>query len=212
MTLGNITNSLKFGAAILLAASLCDMAVAQQTVAPKSNLQAKTAPEQAAPADGANGELSPKSVRLITGFALTTIPSEVPRPDGTILKIDKKNLEKLIVPYQDASRIIRVAYLSAQAQMCEMPELQTENFLALLGQERAKNKWTEEQMLFISRLHLFTVMWLSGNVKIEEKDGKEEAKISTDLNKTKKKVCTGEEKDKLRASIEAFWSAAEKKG
>ncbi len=206
-------NSLKIlggCAVILLAAAVLQPAGAQETVAPKSNLQAK-APLEKQPLTEKSGELSPKSVRLITGFALTTIPSEVPRSDGSILKIDKKDLANLVIPYEDASRVIRVAYLSAQAQLCEMPELQTENFLTLLGQERSKKKWTEQQMFFINRLHLFTVMWLTGNVYIEEKDGKEEAKIAA-TPKAPSKECTNEDKEKLRANIEAFWNKVENRG
>jgi hypothetical protein len=207
-------NSVKFlgrCAAVLLAVAIMPPAGAQENVAPKSNVQAK-APLEKKPLTEKSGELSPKSVRLITGLALTTIPSEAPRPDGSILKIDKEDLANLLIPYEDASRVIRVAYLSAQAQLCEMPELQTENFLTLLGQERAKKKWTEQQMFFINRLHLFTVFWLTGNVTIEEKDGKEEAKIAADPKKKAPKECTSEEKEKLRANIEAFWNKAENRG
>ncbi len=206
--------SLKFlgqCAAILMAMAVMPQAGAQENVAPKSNVQAK-APLEKKPLTEKSGELSPKSVRLITGLALTTIPSEAPRPDGSILKIDKQDLANLLIPYEDASRVIRVAYLSAQAQLCEMPELQTENYLTLLGQERAKKKWNEQQMFFIQRLHLFTVFWLTGNVTIEEKDGKEEAKIAADPKKTAPKECSSEEKEKLRANIEAFWNKAENRG
>ena len=113
-------------------------------------------------------------MKLITGFALTTIPSEIKQPDGKVLKIDRQNLERILVPLDDARRIILTARNSAHAQMCDMPELQAENYLALMRSEQAKKKWSQEQMLFINRLHLFTVMWLTGNVKFLEKDGKKE--------------------------------------
>lgn len=159
----------------------------------------------------AQGELSLKSVKLITGFALTTIPSEVKQPDGKIIKIDRNNLERILVPLEDARRVIMAARNSAHAQMCDLPELQAENYLALMRTEQAKNKWTPEQMLFINRLHLFTVMWLTGNVKFMDKgDGKSEPTVISEPNKGEKKSCSPEEKDSVKANIEAYLKTAQK--
>ena len=155
-------------------------------------------------------ELSLKSVKLITGFALTTIPSEVKQPDGKIIKIDRANLDRILVPLEDARRVIITARNSAHAQMCDLPELQAENYLALMRTEQAKNKWTPEQMLFINRLHLFTVMWLTGNVKFLEKDGKKEPQVISEPDKGEKKSCTPEEKASVKTNIEAFLKTAQK--
>jgi hypothetical protein len=155
-------------------------------------------------------ELSLKSVKLITGFALTTIPSEVKQPDGKVIKIDRNNLERILVPLDDARRVILAARNSAHAQMCDLPELQAENYLALMRQEQAKNKWTPEQMLFINRLHLFTVMWLTGNVKFMEKDGKKEPTVISEPDKGEKKTCTPDEKEKVKTNIEAYLKTAQK--
>jgi hypothetical protein len=155
-------------------------------------------------------ELSLKSVKLITGFALTTIPSEIKQPDGKVIKIDRNNLERILVPLEDARRVILAARNSAHAQMCDLPELQAENYLALMRQEQAKNKWTPEQMLFINRLHLFTVMWLTGNVKFLEKDGKKEPTVIAEPDKGEKKSCTADEKAKVKANIEEYLKTAQK--
>jgi hypothetical protein len=155
-------------------------------------------------------ELSLKSVKLITGFALTTIPSEIKQPDGKVIKIDRNNLERILVPLDDARRVIMAARNSAHAQMCDLPELQAENYLALMRQEQAKNKWTPEQMLFINRLHLFTVMWLTGNVKFLEKDGKKEPQVIAEPDKGEKKACSPEDKEKVKANIEAYLKTAQK--
>ena len=40
-----------------------------------------------------------------------------------------------------------------------------------MRREEAKTKWTDQQMLFINQLHLFTVMTLTGKVQLVEKDG-----------------------------------------
>lgn len=177
-------------------------ATAQTTAAPKG--------DKGSEAKEAKDELSVKSVKLITGFALTTIPSEIKQPDGKVLKIDRQNLEKILVPLEDARRIIMTARNSAHAQMCDMPELQAENYLALMRAEQAKKKWTQEQMLFINRLHLFTVMWLTGNVKFLEKDGKKEPTVISEPDKGQKKDCSAEEKESVKANIEAFLKSIQK--
>ena len=176
------------------------VATAQTTAAPKE--------EKKDPAE--KQELSQKSVKLITGFALTTIPSEIKQPDGKVLKIDRANLERILVPLEDARRIILTARNSAHAQMCDLPELQAENYLALMRSEQAKKKWSQEQMLFINRLHLFTVMWLTGNVKFLEKEGQKEPQVISEPDKGEKKVCSPEEKENVKANIEAFLKSAQK--
>jgi hypothetical protein len=176
--------------------ALTTAVAAQDSAAPKGDREAS--------------ELSLKSVKLITGFALTTIPSEIKQPDGKVIKIDRTNLERILVPLEDARRIILAARNSAHAQMCDLPELQAENYLALMRQEQAKNKWTPEQMLFINRLHLFTVMWLTGNVKFMEKDGKKEPQVIAEPDKGEKKTCSADEKAKVKANIEEYLKTAQK--
>lgn len=175
-------------------------AMAQTSAAPKGDKEAA----------GAKEELSLKSVKLITGFALTTIPSEIKQPDGKVLKIDRSNLEKILVPLEDARRIIMTARNSAHAQMCDLPELQAENYLALMRVEQSKKVWSQEQMLFINRLHLFTVMWLTGNVRFLEKDGKKEPQVIAEPDKGEKKDCSAEEKASVKANIEAFLKSMQK--
>jgi hypothetical protein len=190
---------LKFGLG-LLASLVLATATAQVSAASKGDKE-----------NAGEDQLSVKSVKLITGFALTTIPSEIKQADGSVLKIDTKNLEKILVPLEDSRRIIMVARNSAHAQMCDMPELQAENYLALMRTEQAKKKWSKEQMLFINRLHLFTVMWLTGNVKfIAKEDGKKEPQVTSEPGENPKKDCSDDEKNKVKANIEAFLKSAQK--
>jgi len=155
-------------------------------------------------------ELSKKSVGLIVTFALTTIPSEIKRSDGTVMKIDKSDLSKLTIPVEDARRIIRVARLSAHAQMCNLPRLQQQNYFTMMRQEKARDKWTEQQLLFINRLHLFTVMWLSGNVKFVDKgDGNKEPEIISDPEEQTAE-CSEEDREQVRAEIESYLKSAKK--
>lgn len=176
----------------------------------KAAANAATAQEGTGKGDKESTELSLKSAKLIMGFALTTIPSEIKQPDGKVLKIDRGNLDKILVPIEDARRIIMAARNSAHAQMCDLPELQSENYMALMRSEQAKNKWSQEQILFINRLHLFTVMWLTGNVKFLEKDGKKEPQVISEPDKGDKKACTEEEKAQVKTNIEAYLKSVQK--
>ncbi len=45
-------------------------------------------------------------------------------------KIDRNNLERILVPLEDARRVILAARNSAHARLCDLPELQAENYLA----------------------------------------------------------------------------------
>jgi hypothetical protein len=170
----------------------------------------------AAAAEPDKTDLSERSVKVITGFALTTIPSEIRAADGSVQKIDKSDVAKIIVPYEDAKHVIKAAWLSAKAQECNMVEVQTENYMKLMRAEQAKNRWSKEQLLFINRLHLFTVMWLTGNVRIKGRDdGQTEAKPMSDAeiaaaSKAKERVCSSEEKEKIKTNIDSFWKTAQK--
>jgi hypothetical protein len=93
-----------------------------------------------------------------------------------------------IVPLDVAREVIRVARLSAYAQLCELPEEQRANFQTFMRREEAKSKWTDQQMLFINQLHLFTVMTLTGKVALVEKDGDKQVVVqeSRPLNPDRK--------------------------
>ena len=54
---------------------------------------------------------------------------------------------------------------------CELAEEQRANYQTLMRREEAKSTWTDQQLLYISQLHLFTVMTLTGKVQIVEKEG-----------------------------------------
>lgn len=176
----------------------------------------------AAAAEPDKNDLSDKSVRVLTGFALTTIPSEIVRADGSVVKIDKSDVSKIILPYDDAKRVIKAGRLSALAQECDMAAVQEENYHRLMETEHARNKWSREQMLFINRLHLFTVMWLTGNVKFTEKDPKADTKPMSEADvakakaeadaaaKARQRVCTAQEKETIKSSIDSFWKTAQK--
>jgi hypothetical protein len=53
-------------------------------------------------------------------------------------------------------------------------------------------------------------MWLTGNVKFLEKDGKKEPTVLSEPDKAGPKVCSPEEKESVKANIEAFLKSVQK--
>ena len=101
-------------------------------------------------------------------FALSIVPDQVPAgPGGQMVKVDKSDPNKYLIPLDDARQIIRVATRSAYAEVCQLPELEKANFDALMRGEKLRG-WTAQQMMFIHALHTFATSYFAGNVKITE--------------------------------------------
>jgi len=96
--------------------------------------------------------------------------------------------------------------LSAYAQMCELPEEQRANYQTLMRREESKSKWTDQQMLFINQLHLFTMMTLTGKVQLVEKDGDKQVVVQ-EGKQAKAATCSDTEKKKVQEQIMAFVAA-----
>jgi hypothetical protein len=115
------------------------------------------------------GQISDKSVVILMDYAWALTPEEFTTESNKIIRTDKSKFEQVKLPLNDAREVIRVGRLSAQAQMCELIEAQTANYEALMAREVARSKWTDQQLVFINKLHLFTVMFMTGQAKpVEE--------------------------------------------
>src|SRR3990172_3017372 len=122
-------------------------------------------------------ELSEKSVRSFMECAWSVPPQQYSRLDGSIIYVDKTKKDEVLVPIDVAREVIRVGRISAHAQVCNLPEDQALNHRSLMRRESDKKKWTDQQMLYISQLHLTTVMLLNGKIKLVEKDGDKEVVV-----------------------------------
>ena len=120
------------------------------------------------------GGLSDSAVRVLMTYALSIIPDTYTGPDGKPVKIDKSDPNQFVIPVEDARRIVRVATRSAYAQVCELKDLERANFQTLMKSEEAKRAWSQDQMFLINALHMFSVSYFTGNIKItttEESEG-----------------------------------------
>jgi len=171
----------------------------------------KTAAEEldkrSKPADSAGGQqgkLSDRSVNVMSSLAFSILPNEFPGPDGKPVKVDKSEPNKFLIPVDDARRIIRVATRSAYAEACDLVDLERANYETLMKTEEARKTWTQEQLRFIRALHVFSVSYFTGNMKItatEEENDVQGAQTAADLAEAKKK--------KEAASAEKGQSASE---
>ncbi len=148
------------------------------------------------------GKLSDKSVNTLMDYAWQILPHKFTTPDGTVIEVDKSKRQGNIVPVENGREIIRVAYTSAQAQVCEMWEEQQANYDTLMRRELLKKKWTDQQMLYITTLHRMTIHAVAGKMRVEEKEG--ELKVFLEPIKPGEGKCTDEQRAKLREAIIAY--------
>jgi len=154
-------------------------------------------------------ELSERSVQVLMNYAWAILPSKFTTQNGKVIEVDKKKRKEVMIPIGLARNIIQVARLSAHAQICELPEEQTANYRAMMKVENDKKKWSDQQLLYISQLHLFTVMWLTGNVKVTEKAGEKEVTVN-ERGTPVKQSCTEVQKKQVKTQIDAYLKSLKK--
>lgn len=152
-------------------------------------------------------ELSEKAVKSFMEYAWSLTPAQFSRPDGSVIQIDKKKKDAVLVPVDVAREVIRVGRLSAHAQVCDLGEDQIANHRSLMRRE-AQKKWSPQQMVYISQLHLTTIMLLTGKIRLVEKDGDKE--VVVEEGKTPTQTCTAEQKAKVKELITAYVAAGPK--
>jgi hypothetical protein len=127
----------------------------------------------AAPEADQKGGLSDSAVRVLMTYAMSIIPDNYEGPDHKPVKIDKSDPSKFLIPVDDARRIVRAATRSAYAEVCDLKDLARANFETLMKGEEAK-KWSTDQMFLVRALHIFSVSYFTGSIKItttEEPEG-----------------------------------------
>jgi hypothetical protein len=164
----------------------------------------------AAPVAAQQGkDLSDQSVNALMNYAWALTPPRFTPPNGKEIIVDKTKRDQVVVPLDVAREVVRVARISAHAELCGLPEDQASNYRTMMAREEAKAKWSEQQLLYISQLHLFTVQLLSGRVLLEEKDGeKNVVLLDTAKSRAKQDTCSDTERAKVRNQIKSYVEAA----
>lgn len=148
-------------------------------------------------------QLSDKSVQLLVDYAWAMTPAKFTAPDGKVIEVDKAKRDQVMVPLDVAREVIRVGYQTARAQVCRLEEEQRANYQTMYRREQAK-KWSDQQLLFINQLHLFTVMFSLGKVKITESEEKDKQVEVKEHPTREPKPCEKAERESLQKSIMSY--------
>lgn len=140
-----------------------------------------------------------RAVTLLMNFAWNTIPRQFRQPNGEVITIDRTKKSEITVPLEKAREIVTVADRSARAQYCNLPEEQGANFQSMIQRELASERWTKQQLVFITLLHATTVAYLTGSLRVTF-EGDDEA--GTEVV-TKGPVWTEPCTDRLREDIKS---------
>jgi outer membrane receptor for Fe3+-dicitrate len=154
----------------------------------KAALWAGTALLAAVASQGAMAQtqLSEQAVRKYMEYAWSLTPTKFTTPDGKTIEIDKKQRDANMVPVDTAREVIMAARLTAHAQNCELTEDQISNYRSLMLREEGKKRWSDQQLVYISQLHLTVVMLLNGKVKLVEQQGDKQVVLDDKEGKVKK--------------------------
>ena len=151
-------------------------------------------------------DLSEKSIQLLMQYAWALTPPKFTAPDGKTIEVDKSKPKDVMVSVDVAREVIKVARLSAYAQLCELGEEQRANYQTLMRREIAKSKWTDQQLLYISQLHLFTVMTLTGKVQVVQDEGSKKVVVQ-EGKAPKAGSCNDAERNNVKAQIATYINA-----
>lgn len=153
------------------------------------------------PAANAVEELSEKSAQVVMEYAWGLVPQQFTMPNGKTILIDKNKKNEIVVPLDVAREVIRVGYRSAFAKVCDLKEAQILNYNSLMHREIDKKKWTDQQLIYISQLHLTTMMLLTGRIQLIDKEGGKEVH---EVDSPTKLHCAPEQATKVKAEIDAY--------
>jgi hypothetical protein len=153
---------------------------------------------------------SDNSVRMFMKYAWVLLPEKFTSPNGKTIVVDKKKPKEVELPFEIAREAVKVGYYSAHAQLCGLMEEQQANYQTLMARHAA-DKLTDQQMLFIQKLHQATVMIMTGKIVFVESEGnltpvQREAKTNTH------EACTEAKRQMVKAQIAAYIDAGPSPG
>lgn len=151
-------------------------------------------------------ELSEHAVKSFMEYAWSLTPQQFSKPDGSVILIDRTKKAEVEVPVDVARRVIMAGRLSAHAQICDLRDEQVQNHRALMRREEATKKWTPQQLVYISQLHLTTLMLMTGRIRLVEQEG--DKQVVVDDKKEAPQSCTAEQRTKVKEMIEAYVAAS----
>jgi hypothetical protein len=154
-------------------------------------------------AQGSTKEMSENSVQILMNYAWSILPARFTSPSGKVIVVDKQHkYNETVVPMDVAREVIKVGYMSAQAQLCDLVDEQGVNYDAMMRKEIAKKTWSDQQLLYITTLHRMTIHMAAGKLRVAEKDG--ESQVFLEPIEPSKDTCTDEKRGKVKEAITAY--------
>jgi hypothetical protein len=159
------------------------------------------------PSGAQEKDLSDNSVKVLMRWAWTLLPEKFTPPNGKTIVVDKKKPKDVEVPLDVAREAVKVGNNSAQAQLCDLWEEQQANYDTLMLRQRSSGKWSDQQLLYIQKLHQVTVMIMTGKITITEKEG--DVVVSQHDAKTNPTAqpCTDDNRQKVKTQIANYINA-----
>jgi hypothetical protein len=153
---------------------------------------------------------SDKAVRTFMRYAWVMLPEKFTPPSGKTIVVDKSKPKEVEVPLDVAREAVQVGYYSAHAQLCNLMEEQQANYDTLMLRQKTSGKWSDQQMLYIQKLHQVTVMIMTGKITIVEKEG--DVTVSEKAAKTNvTQPCTDDNRAKVKTQITSYINSGPKK-
>jgi hypothetical protein len=150
-----------------------------------------------------------RAVTLLMKFALNTIPRQFRQPNGEVIIIDRSKTNEIVVPLEKAREVVTVADRSARAQYCNLPEEQSSNFQSLMQREVASERWTKQQLVFITLLHATTVAYLTGSLRVTfEGDGESGGTEVVTKGPVWTEPCTDRLREEIKSRVLAYINEA----
>ncbi len=164
-------------------------------------------------ASAAKNQPNDKVLNMLTKLAYSQVPAKIKdRKTGKMIDLNKKNPKSIVIPVDDARRVIRVGYISGKAQLCGEEAYQIALYQSMMKAETKSGKWSPAQLVYINKLHLMTVMMTTGQIAVKqgeltdsERDAaKKEVTAALKKKITKKKNCAAKEIKEIKTIIEKF--------
>lgn len=153
-----------------------------------------------------NKDLSEKSVATLMRYAWqTTLPQFT--EDGKTIHIDKSKPNDVVISQEAAVEVIRGAYRSYEAELCGLNEEAHANFKTVIERGKAKYKWSEQQFVFGRQLHLATVWYTKGAMRLTGRDDNKEVELLK-IPPRDPKECSDERRDRVQKAVTEYINAA----
>lgn len=144
-------------------------------------------------------QLSERTVRVIMGMAFAAVPEEVAKPDGKMVKLDRSDPKKFLIPIENAREVIVQSVLISRAELCGLADLKKDLFNKMMAHQRKANSWSPQQVVYIQLLSATTETFMTGQQAVGD-----DVQKSEDPNKDIKSSykCSDDEKARVKESVE----------